>query len=249
MHPSSFLLFVYFLLVISNRVSLLDGSDWIGQNINGTIKFNSEVPGNIYTDLMANGILGDPYYRFNVDAYRWVGNEAWLFSKYFNATVDASPSYLAFYGLDTVASVSLNGVAVGRANNMFRKYWFHIPAGLLKKLDNLLAVRFESSAAYAANQSKSYPYPVPWSPTVDETGFRNYIRREQATFGWDWGPTFLATGIWQSVELVAIDSVLIDECAVVVSKVLLKKFSILMNRAKILGKSKPLFILSPANFL
>jgi beta-mannosidase len=213
------LLFCVFYAALSNRVVSLDGTDWIGQNINGTIKVASTVPGNIYTDLMANGKLGDPYYRFNVDAYRWVSTEPWLFSKYFNATVDASPTYLVFYGLDTVASIRLNNFELGRANNMFRKYWFRIPPGVLKSRDNLLSVRFESSAVYAENQSKLYPYPVPWSPTVDETGYRNYIRREQATFGWDWGPTFLPTGIWKSVELVSIDSLAIDECAVVVSKV------------------------------
>lgn len=168
------------------RTGSLDGNDWVAQNVNGSIRILSSVPGNIYTDLMAAGKIGDPYYRFNVDAYRWVGNETWIFSKNFNATVDNSPSYLVFYGLDTVATVRLNGVEVGRANNMFRKYWFRIPAGLLKRQDNQLVVRIESSAVYAENQSKSYPYPVPWSPVVDEIGYRNYIRREQATFGWDW---------------------------------------------------------------
>lgn len=35
------------------------------------------------------------------------------------------------------------------------------------------------------------------------------------------GPAFLASGIWKSVELVVIDTVLIDECSVVVTKVTL----------------------------
>ncbi len=38
------------------------------------------VPGNIYSDLMRSGILGDPYYRFNDDVYRWVHWEDWTYS-------------------------------------------------------------------------------------------------------------------------------------------------------------------------
>ena len=41
------------------------------------------VPGSIYTDLMYNKIIGEPYYRFNDEAYRWVAKDNWTYSTNF----------------------------------------------------------------------------------------------------------------------------------------------------------------------
>lgn len=222
----------FFCLFISyafTRVISLDGKDWIAQNANGSIKISSNVPGNIYTDLIEAGILGDPYYRFNVDVYRWVGYEEWTFVKHFNLSSDffsGNSAFLIFDGLDTVANINLNGVSIGATNNMFRKYKFKVQNDILKKQDNIITIHFQSSAIYAESMYKKYPYPVPWSSYPDEIGYRNFIRREQSTFGWDWGPAFLATGIWRSVQLVSLNTLKIDESSVIVTKVILHQIII-----------------------
>jgi hypothetical protein len=42
------------------------------------------VPGGIYSDLRAAGILPEEiYYRFNDHAYRWVGDDSWTFTREF----------------------------------------------------------------------------------------------------------------------------------------------------------------------
>ena len=44
------------------------------------------VPGSMYTALMANKIIGDPYYRQNDLNYRWVGEDNWTYSRTFTGT-------------------------------------------------------------------------------------------------------------------------------------------------------------------
>ena len=42
--------------------------------------YSARVPGNVYTDLVRNGTLvGDPYYRFNDEEFRWVSKRNWTF--------------------------------------------------------------------------------------------------------------------------------------------------------------------------
>src|SRR4051812_44243784 len=36
---------------------------------------------------------------------------------------------------------------------------------------------------------------------------RHFIRREQCTFAWDWGPTFVTHGIWRPIYLVGVTGV------------------------------------------
>ena len=38
---------------------------WNVKNLNGSIAISGHVPGEVHTDLMRVGILGDPYYRYN----------------------------------------------------------------------------------------------------------------------------------------------------------------------------------------
>lgn len=220
--------FLFFFCILISvpfaRVLNLDGNDWSAHNRNGSIKISSTVPGNIFADLIQAGILGDPYYRYNVDVYRWVSYEEWFFTKNFNLPKDVlldNSIFLVFDGVDTVAQIQLNGVILGDVNNMFRKYRFKVPNSILKSQGNVLTLHFQSSAVYSENMYHKYPYPVPWSPSPDEIGYRNFIRREQCTFGWDWGPGFLPTGIWRSVRLVSLsNNLMINESPIIVSQVI-----------------------------
>ena len=53
----------------------------------GFVDVAAKVPGGIYTDLMAAGHLGDPYYRFNDVEYRWVAWDNWTYYRNFTGTV------------------------------------------------------------------------------------------------------------------------------------------------------------------
>ena len=64
---------------------------------------------------------------------------------------------------------------------------------------NTIVVSFTSAVSYALKQAKAYPYPVPpeCPPAVQKGECQpNFIRKEAASFSWDWGPAFPTQGIW-----------------------------------------------------
>ena len=50
--------------------------------------------------------------------------------------------FLNCEGLDTVATVTLNNVEIGRAENMFRRYRFNIDSSVLQETENSLEIAF-----------------------------------------------------------------------------------------------------------
>lgn len=93
---------------------------WLG------IRIPAQVPGGIYTDLQASGILSDDLFdRFNDHEYRWVANEDWTYETTFVLTSEVwstSVINLVFHGLDTVGDIYVNGKFLKSVNNMFVRY-------------------------------------------------------------------------------------------------------------------------------
>ena len=104
------------------------------------------VPGCVHTDLLANGKIGDPFYRLNEKDQQWIEHESWEYRSNLRiepATLAHEHVELVFAGLDTFAEVLVNGAPVLRADNMFRSWRIDVKAHL-KAGDNLLVVRFRS---------------------------------------------------------------------------------------------------------
>lgn len=159
------------------------------------------VPGCVHTDLLAAGLIPDPYEGENETGLGWIGEADWVYRTAFDWTDDvggtagSSAVDLVCEGLDTVATVTLNGVELGRTANMHRGYRF--PArSALRSGSNELAVAFESPLRYARQRSDEFPgrphgYVHPY----------NQIRKMASNFGWDWGPTLVTSGIWRPIGL------------------------------------------------
>ena len=98
---------------------------------------------------------------------------------------------LVFHGLDTYATVFLNGEEIGRHANMFREASFDVTE--LVRGENALAIRFDPPLQHAGERD-----PEQWSSTPAE---RVWMRKAQYGFGWDWGPRLPTIGIWRPVEL------------------------------------------------
>lgn len=41
--------------------------------------YPATVPGVVHTDLMANGIIEDPYFRLNERGLQWIDKEDWIY--------------------------------------------------------------------------------------------------------------------------------------------------------------------------
>ena len=117
---------------------------------------------------------------------------------------------LCFEGLDTVATVMLNGRVVHSSNNMFRRATIDVRHALVAG-SNRLDVQFASPALAAAAYHEQYPYDLPVSDPSDEIPYRNYLRKAQSDNGWDWGPGFAPSGVWKPVELRAFDEAVITD--------------------------------------
>ena len=71
-------------------------------------EITARVPGCVHTDLMDAGLIKDIYYRDNKKQYDYLENENFTYKKTFDAIPDEEAK-LVFEGLDTYATVILNG--------------------------------------------------------------------------------------------------------------------------------------------
>ncbi|XP_062378583.1 beta-mannosidase [Sardina pilchardus] len=181
---------------------------WILRNNNGSFNLPAEVPGCVHTALQKQNLIQDPYYRFNDLDYRWISLENWTYSLAFtvpHATRRMKRAVLVFDGVDTVSTITLNGVTIGTTDNMFRSYEFEV-GGLLVGNDNILVVSFMAAVTYAAQRDhahSAYKVPPACPPPVQKGECHvNFIRKAQCSFSWDWGPSFPTQGL-RGVELQA----------------------------------------------
>ncbi|MCK0116195.1 glycoside hydrolase family 2 protein [Isoptericola sp. S6320L] len=155
------------------------------------------VPGCIHTDLLAAGLIPDPYLDDHERLLGWIGRCDWEYTTTFThaAGPDDARHELAFDGLDTVATVLLNGTEVARTANQHRSYRFDVTE-LLTDGDNELVVRFTAPVPYADAQSLA----LGQRPQVNHHPF-NAMRKMASNFGWDWGIDVATVGIWRPVRL------------------------------------------------
>ncbi|MDD4061104.1 MAG: glycoside hydrolase family 2 protein, partial [Kiritimatiellae bacterium] len=83
------------------------------------------VPGGVHPALMEAGLIPDPGIGDNAAEVKWVGERDWVFER--PLEVDAALLAhdivdLEFDGIDTIAEVFVNDVAVLKADNMFHRW-------------------------------------------------------------------------------------------------------------------------------
>ena len=162
----------------------------------------AEVPGCVHTDLMAAGVIPDPYLDGDEAALRWMYGVDWRYVTVLDADVlDLQPPGpyekvdLVFDGIDTVGAVRLQKTELGRTYNMHRSYRFDI-SSYLGDGPLELEVDLRSATAYAEAErqrlgDRPRAYPAPY----------NFIRKMACSFGWDWGPDLRTAGLWKPVRL------------------------------------------------
>jgi beta-mannosidase len=164
--------------------------------------YPAEVPGCVHTDLMAAGVIPDPYLDGNEAALRWMYGVDWRYAAVLDGDVlDLQPPdphekvELVFDGIDTVGTVRLQKIELGCTYNMHRSYRFDI-SSYLGDGPLELEVDLRSATAYAEAErqrlgDRPRAYPAPY----------NFIRKMACSFGWDWGPDLRTAGLWKPVRL------------------------------------------------
>lgn len=175
----------------------------------------ASVPGYINTDLMSAGVISsNPYYRYNELDMSWVAKQCWVYSTILpdELVVQARSLsqndvlVLSMENVDTAASVHINNHDVTKEmlQNSFRPHSITIPCAYLKASDNVLSITMHSTLNVASEISKNYPYDVPatenWNVWA-EPSHRNFVRKAGSDMGWDWGPAYVATGLFGEVHI------------------------------------------------
>ncbi|KAK8253567.1 putative beta-mannosidase [Phyllosticta capitalensis] len=183
------------------RVIELSGSDWTLSNPSLNISVPAKLPSQAHVDLFAGQVIGDPYFGLNDFNLRWVARSNWTYTSapLTSLNSDATSTHLLFNGLDTFTSIELCGKHVASTNNQFRQYFFDVTEILASCTESpVLSINF-GSAPEIANAIAAQPGQETWPFGVEmvyEFPNRQFIRKEQSDFGWDWGPAFAPAGPW-----------------------------------------------------
>ena len=164
--------------------------------------FSASVPGCAHTDLIRAKKIDHPFYGTNESKCRWIEEKQWLYeTQPFQVPAEVmqkSVVQLRFQGLDTYATVDLNGTRILEANNAHHSWEVDVKA-LLKSDGNVLRIVFDSPVRRAKEILASIPYPIPGD------SMRAVLRKPQFHFGWDWGPRLVTCGITKPIEWIAFD--------------------------------------------
>lgn len=186
---------------------------WSFKMKNDSLWLPATIPGTVHTDLLENGKIPQPFYRDNEKSLQWIDKEDWIYRCKFSvdsALLTRRQAMLFFKGLDTYASITLNGEEILETDNMFRQWKAEI-SSILHKEDNILEITFHSPIQQGLKKLEESGYGLPAVNDQSENGGLGnkkvsvFTRKAPYHYGWDWGPRFVTSGIWRPVEIVFTD--------------------------------------------
>ncbi|PVI02830.1 glycoside hydrolase family 2 protein [Periconia macrospinosa] len=166
----------------------------------------NNVPTEVHLDLFSNGKISDPFKDLNELSSRWIAEESWTYRTSFKlANQNGNPSAttaLVLEGLDTFASVYLNGTRILQSDNMFIEHRVDI-SDAVKQADTteefVLEIEFESARQKGlelVEEHSEHRFIVHQTEVS-----RGPVRKTQYHWGWDWGPLLLGCGPWKPIRL------------------------------------------------
>lgn len=182
----------------------LDGR-WEFRQANTTEWHEASVPGCVHTDLLALGMIPDPFYGDNEKHLQWIGEKNWEYRRTFevgSGMLDACHTELIMEGVDTYAEVFINDRQVGTCDNMFRTWRFDVKPCLREGM-NEIRVLFRSVFSVDMPKYLEAPYRRMAWPNNDQSDIwlSLYARKAGYNYGWDWGPRLITSGLWRSVGI------------------------------------------------
>ncbi|OLN85397.1 Beta-mannosidase B 2 [Colletotrichum chlorophyti] len=169
-----------------------------------------QFPTNVHLDLLHHGLIPDPFIGKNELDVQWIGEAQWLYRTTFasESVPEGAKAVLAFDGLDTFATVVLNGKTILETDNMFTPERVDVTSVLKTDGDNELEITFDS--AYLRGWKLVEKYPDHKWGCWNGDNSRLAVRKAQYHWGWDWGPTLLTCGPWRPINLEIYESRISD---------------------------------------
>ncbi|KAI9357009.1 glycoside hydrolase family 2 protein [Zopfochytrium polystomum] len=165
-------------------------------------------PSVVHLELLAAALIPDPFVDLNENITQWVGEADWEYRCVFSlsqsdldAVARAECLDLVFEGLDTIATVSLNGVEIAKVDNMFvsTRVSLHRDQLAAAGQQNTLHIHFKSAYNEGKEREAVHGTRSVWNGDAS----RVYVRKAQYHWGWDWGPVTITCGPWRPISLQA----------------------------------------------
>ena len=176
--------------------------EWLGRSLaEGRNEFfSAKVPGTIQKDFAEANDFGDPQFATNADKFRQLEDDSWEYKatlKYEKKHGDKI--FLVSHGISYKYDILLNAEIIYSYEGMFRGFELDITDRLKNDGENVLTVHI-------------YPHPK------SERGHKN--TRQEAneacippvSYGWDWNPRLLISGIWDETYIETRSDSYISDC-------------------------------------
>jgi beta-mannosidase len=215
--------------------------NWKMHRFGNNMWYNASVPGCVHTDLIANKLIPDPFYRENEKKLQWIDKNSWEYATEFvidKPLFEKQNLELNFKGLDTYADVYVNDQLVLTADNMFVDWHADIKKAAIEG-KNTLRIHFHSPVVMGLLHKDQWNIEAPMGFNLDfgpglavsavSSDFPSvipYVRKASYMFGWDWAPTLATSGIWRPVYLEAWNSAKIGAIQVVQKEITKKKANV-----------------------
>lgn len=153
------------------------------------------VPGDVHSTLIENRLIDHPFFGQNDQKVGWIEQKVWWYRTEFQWDDSLNRDervLLTFDGLDTFATVYLNGREMAASENMFVPLTVDVTREI-RQGKNWIAVKFDPISDRVREKDLSF-----WSGFSKE---RMWTRKAQMNFGWDWGPRLVTVGLWKPVRI------------------------------------------------
>ncbi|MBR3778398.1 MAG: glycoside hydrolase family 2 protein [Clostridia bacterium] len=165
------------------------------------------VPGDYYTDLLAWGVIPEPYEQENAVALRDLPiDPVYTRSFTYAPSEPIRRAVLRFHGVDTLATVTLNGQVLGETDNCHCRFDYDV-TDLLTDGDNVVAVAFRDPRPWYAEWAKEHPNLRGSDESL--SGYHS-IRKAHFTAGWDFAPQMVNAGLFRPVGLLLMEEASFD---------------------------------------
>lgn len=175
---------------------------WLFKEFNQKQWYEATVPGTVYTDLLNNHLMENPYWKDNEHAALKLMEKDYIYVKNFDISEEmimCNKILLHFDGIDTAAGIFLNGQKLAHVDNMHRIWEFDVK-GYLKQSENELKIILESPLRYCETAFEKCK-TLGSEDAID--GFV-HMRKAHCMFGWDWGAHLPDAGIFRNVSLIGV---------------------------------------------
>lgn len=156
-------------------------------------KIPAQLPGCTYLALLENKRIENPFWGSNEQAASRLAEQNYIYKRKLSLTQEQlQEKYveLVLEGVDTLATVRINGKIAGKTENAFRTYRLAVKEFLREGI-NEIALDFEAPHDFMRQAQKKRPLA---GMDIGIPGV-SYIRKPQYHFGWDWGPSLPPAGV------------------------------------------------------